>query len=183
MLCFIGSVCAPDTLQAENHALQCTSAGPKNAIPSTLLGFCSDFGLGPFLVGIHSLCPAARYRVAACSITLSQSLEKISTARGRNCTPLFARSPSWEKNSLLHPCFSVPRNKKQKVATGPLLDKLLKQDFAGLLSSRASRVLGPSIRYRVADMLSHMKSIRWILRRLQQSFARHLKENTLPLLT
>ena len=36
---FIGSVCAPDkaTLKAEIHALQCTTAGPCNAIPSSLL--------------------------------------------------------------------------------------------------------------------------------------------------
>ena len=36
VLSFIGSVCAPDkaTLKAENHALQCTTAGPYNAIPS-----------------------------------------------------------------------------------------------------------------------------------------------------
>ena len=40
VLSFIGSVCAPDkaTLEAENHALQCTTAGPYNALPSTLLG-------------------------------------------------------------------------------------------------------------------------------------------------
>ena len=35
VLSFIGSVCAPDkaTLTAENHALQCTTAGPYNASP------------------------------------------------------------------------------------------------------------------------------------------------------
>ena len=35
VLSFIGSVCAPDTatFMAENHALQCTTAGPYNAIP------------------------------------------------------------------------------------------------------------------------------------------------------
>ena len=39
VLSFIGSVCAPDkaTLTAENHALQCTTAGPYNAITSSLL--------------------------------------------------------------------------------------------------------------------------------------------------
>ena len=43
MLNFVGSVCAPDnaTLKAENHALQCTTAG-------------SVCGLGPDLVGIRS---------------------------------------------------------------------------------------------------------------------------------
>ena len=36
VLSFIGSVCAPDkaNLKAENHALQCTTAGPYNAVPS-----------------------------------------------------------------------------------------------------------------------------------------------------
>ena len=53
----------------------------------------------------------------------------------------------------------VPQNKKQKVATGLLLDKLYNQDFAGPLSGRASRVLGPIGRHRVADILSHMKSV------------------------
>ena len=53
----------------------------------------------------------------------------------------------------------VPLNKKSKVATGLLLDKLRKQDFAWPLSSRASRVLGPISRHRVADILLHMKSV------------------------
>ena len=63
--------------------------------------------LAPFvalaLVGIHSLSLAARYRLAACSTTLSRGLEKISTARGHNCTHLLALSPVWEKSFLFHP--------------------------------------------------------------------------------
>ena len=103
VLCFIGSVCAPDkaTLKAENHALQCTTAGPYNAVPSTLLAVRSTCGLGPDLADIHSISLAARYRVAACSTTLSRGLEKINTARGHNCTPLFALSPIWEKEFLV----------------------------------------------------------------------------------
>ena len=181
VLCFIRSVCAPDkaTLKAENHALQCTTAGPYNAFPSTLLGVGSVCGLGPDLVGIHSLTLAARYRVAACSTTLRRGLGKISTAREHNCTPLFALSPIWEKEFFVPSmAFStadafdivcrldrndtldeVPQNKKQKVATGLLLDKLREEDFAGPLSSRASRVLGPISRHRVADILLHMKSV------------------------
>ena len=50
----------------------------------------------------------------------------------------------------------VPQNKKQKAGTGLLLDKLHKQDFAGPLACRASRVLGPISRHRVADILHHM---------------------------
>ena len=86
VLSFIGSVCAPDKaiLKAENHALQCTTAGPYHAKPSNLLGVGSVCGLGPDLVGIHSISLAARYRAAACSTTLNLGLEKIQTARGHN---------------------------------------------------------------------------------------------------
>ena len=40
VLSFIGSVCGPDkaNFKAENHALQCTTAGLYNAILSNLLG-------------------------------------------------------------------------------------------------------------------------------------------------
>ena len=122
LLNFIGSVCAPDkaTLKAEVGSV------------------C---GLGPDLVGIHSISLAARYRVAACSSTLRRGLEQISAARGHNCTPLFALSPAWEHEFLL-PSMTfntanafdivcrldyndtlddVPQNKKQKAATGLLL--------------------------------------------------------------
>ena len=113
-------------------------------------------------------------RLAACSTTLSQGLEKINSARGHNCTPIFALCPNWEKEFLVPSmaqstanAFDIvcrldrygtldeaPQNDKQKVATGLLLDKLHKQDFVGPLSSRASRVLGPISRYRVADIRS-----------------------------
>ena len=48
---------------------------------------------------------------------------------------------------------------KQKAATGLLLDKLYEQDFAGPLACRASKVLGPISRHRVADILHHMKLV------------------------
>ena len=48
-------------------------------------------------------------------------------------------------------------NKKQKVATNVLRGKLYEQDFAGAISLRASKALGPISRYRVADILPHMK--------------------------
>ena len=51
------------------------------------------------------------------------------------------------------------RIKKQKVATGLLFDKLHDQDFAGPLACRASRVLGPISRYRVADIDLHLKLV------------------------
>ena len=91
VLNFIGSVRAPDkaTIKAKNHALQCTTAGPYNAVNSKLLEVGSVCGLGPDLVGIHPTSLAARYRVAACSSTLGRGLGKVSAARGHKCTPLF----------------------------------------------------------------------------------------------
>ena len=145
VLSFIGSVCAPDnapgkaTIKAENHALQCTTAGPYNATPSSLLQVGSICGLGPDLIGIHSISLAARYRVAACSSTFRRGLEKVNEARGHKCTPLFALSPAWERD-FLFPSMTfhtanafdivcrldlndtldeVSQNNKQKVATGP----------------------------------------------------------------
>ena len=50
----------------------------------------------------------------------------------------------------------VPQNKKQKIATGLLLDKHHEQDFALPFASRASKVLGPISRHRVADILLHI---------------------------
>ena len=137
----------------------------------------------PFL-GLGSICRlgpdlAARYRVAACSTTLSQALEKSNTVRGHNCTPLFAFSPIWEKIFLFPPwptalrmhlkivcrldrddtLDDVPQNKSRRFPLGYFLTKLHKQDFAGPLSNRASRVLGPISRDRVADILPHMKFV------------------------
>ena len=51
----------------------------------------------------------------------------------------------------------VSQDKKQKVATILLRDKLHTQDFAGPISLRASKVLEPISRYRIADSLPHMK--------------------------
>ena len=53
----------------------------------------------------------------------------------------------------------APKNKEQKIASGLLCDKLYEQDFAGLISVRASKFLGPISRYRVADILPHMKLV------------------------
>ena len=58
-----------------------------------------------------------------------------------------------------HTWWCSTKKNKQKVATRLLLDKLHRQDFAGPLSSRASRVLGPISRYRVADIPLHMKIV------------------------
>ena len=94
-------------------------------------------------------------------------------------TPLFAVSPAWEQefhfpSMTFHMAHAfdiicqldrddtldeVPQYKKQKAATGLLLDKLHKQDLAGPLACCASRVLGPISRHRVADILLHMKIV------------------------
>ena len=105
VLSFIGSVCASDnaTLKAENHALQCTTAGPYKRYPSSLLQVGTICKLGPDLIGIHSISLAARYRVAACSSTLRRGLEKVNEARGHNCTPVFGLSPAWD-----HEFFFLP---------------------------------------------------------------------------
>ena len=179
VLSYIGSICAPDkaTLKAEAHGLQCTTAGPYNAIPTSQQGVGSVCGLGPDLVGIHSISLAARYRTAACSNTLNQGLEKIQAARAFDFAPFLALGPNWEKDFLApsmarstEDAFNivcrldhdgkldeVPQDKKQKVATSLLCDKSHKHDFAGPISLRASKVLGPISRYRVADILPHMK--------------------------
>ena len=75
VLSFIGSVCAPDkaTIKSENHALQCTTAGPYNAISSKLLEVGSVCGIGPDLVGIHSISLAARDWVASLRTDQSSS--------------------------------------------------------------------------------------------------------------
>ena len=51
----------------------------------------------------------------------------------------------------------VSQDEKQKFATSLLRDKLHTQDFAGPISLRASKVLGPISRFRIADILPHMK--------------------------
>ena len=47
VLCFIGSVCAPDnaTLKTGNHVFQCATAGPYNHHT-----ICISWGLAPFVV-------------------------------------------------------------------------------------------------------------------------------------
>ena len=104
VLGYIGSICAPDkaTLKAEARALQCTTAGPYNAFPTSVQGVASVCGLGPDLVGIHSISLAARYRTAACSNTLNQGLEKIQVSRAFDFAPVLALTSTWEKEFLAH---------------------------------------------------------------------------------
>ena len=102
VLSFIGCLCTPDkaTTVAENHALQCTTSDLYNAMSS------SFSGLAPFVAfvliwwALYCISSAFRYRVPACSTTLSRCLEKISTDRGHNCTLPF-RCPSHLQKSFL----------------------------------------------------------------------------------
>ena len=102
VLRYIKNICAHDkaTLKAEAHALQYTNAGPYNAIHTSPLGVGSVCGLGPDLVGIHSVSLAAHCRTAACSNTLSQGLEKIQAARAFDFAPILALCSNWEKEFL-----------------------------------------------------------------------------------
>ena len=53
----------------------------------------------------------------------------------------------------------ILRRTKQKAATALLRDKLYEQDFAGPISLRASRILGPISRFRIVEILPHMKLV------------------------
>ena len=148
-----------------------------NAIPGRLLGVGSVCGLGRDSVGIHSISLAARYRTAACSNTLKQGLEKIQAARAFDFAPRPRTQPDLGKelSSSLHVLWhcgclqygmssgrdgkldEASQDKKQKVATGLRRNKLHTLDFAGPISSRASKILGPISRYRDADILPHMR--------------------------
>ena len=106
---------------------------------------------------------------------LDKALRKSKRLEGIIALLIFALSPVWEKEFLapsIANAFDIvchldrdvkldeaPQNKKQKVATGLLRNKLCEQDFAGPISVRASQVLGPVSRYRVADILHHMKLV------------------------
>ena len=52
-----------------------------------------------------------------------------------------------------------PQDKKQKAATTLLRGELHRQDFAGPISLRASKVLGPISCFRVVQTLLHMKLV------------------------
>ena len=91
---------------------------------------------------------------------------------------LFLRSaPTVKRNFLLLPWLVAPRKHSilyvvwttmarltifhltgnRRLPQALLRDELCRQDFAGPISFRAFRVLGPISRYRVADILLHMK--------------------------
>ena len=103
-------------LLSKAHALQCTTAGPYNAFPTSLLGVGSVCGLAPDLVGIRSVFDFAH----ACA---QLQLEK------RNfLLPPWLVAP--RKRSILYVAWIImvnlmrlPQDKKQKVATTLLRDE------------------------------------------------------------
>ena len=148
VLSFIGSVGAPDkaTIKAENHALQCTTAGPYNAIPSNLLGVGSVCGLGPDLVGSQRAHPLSA-EVKKKSMRLGNMSSFFLPSMTSHTANAFDIVCQLDRNDTLD---EVPQNKKQKVATGyfwtNFINKtlLLGPDLVGIHS------ISLAARYRVA---------------------------------
>ena len=86
-------MCAPDKATLKAEAQDHTMDYCRTILCYSLLGVGSVCGLGPDLVGIHSISLAARYRTAACSNTLNQGLEKIQAARAFDFAPILALCP------------------------------------------------------------------------------------------
>ena len=177
---FFGSVCAPDkaTLKAENHALQCTTAGPVQRY--TVYPSWSWLSVWSRVLTWWVFTPwALRLAIELLHVRprLAKALRKSKRLVGTVALLFSFCLLSGKKNfshlpwpvaprtlSILFVAWTVMANlmkfkKKQRVATGLLLDKLHRQASAGALSSRASRVLGPISRYRVADILPHMNLV------------------------
>ena len=103
---------APDeaTLKEEAHALQCTTAGPCNAIPSDLLRVGSTCGLGPDILGIHTLSLAARHRTASNSVTLESGMARINMILTHFCSQLRMKGEILEPTRLLYVAWILVAN-------------------------------------------------------------------------
>ena len=179
---YVGPISALENaiLKTEAHALQCTAAGPYNAVPTSLLCVGSVCGLGPDLVGIHSVSLAAHYRTAACSSALSQGLEKIQAARGCDFAPVLALCSIWGKGiSRLRPWLVAQRKRSILYVVWTAMANLMilhrtrnrrlpqpcfKTNYIGrILLNRSPHgpqmVLGPISRLRVVEILPHMKLV------------------------
>ena len=172
---FVGSISAPEeaTIKDEAHALQCIAAGPYNAIPTNLLCVDSVSGFGPALLGIDTLSLAARCRAASNSGTLANvpaKKKRSSRVGSRSHFCLHLRMEGEFLNPSMSQCTmealafvrhldhhgkldESPQDKKQKAVTALLRDELQKQVFSKPVSLRASRVLGPVSRFRMAQVL------------------------------
>ena len=96
-------------LKEEAHALQCTTAGPYNAIPTDLLRFDYMCYLGLDILGIHTLSLAARYRTTANSGELANGLTKVQAVREYHRDLFTLLLPNGKNNSDIlrgHSCFS-----------------------------------------------------------------------------
>ena len=92
VLGYLGSISAPHgaTLKEEAHALQRTTAGPYNAIPTDLLRAGSVCGLGIDLFGIRIIGLAARFWTAASSGTVVNGLAKVRATREYDGASIYA---------------------------------------------------------------------------------------------
>ena len=133
VLGYLGSISSPDgaTLKEEAHALQCTTAGPYNAIPTDLqrTGSVCDLGIDQFR--IRNLSLAALFRTAANSNTLAGGLAKISAAREYDGVSFFSRwiTAPWKPLNtrviwIMLAELPTPSDKKQKAATALLRDAI-----------------------------------------------------------
>ena len=156
VLSYTGSICAPDKAALKAEA-QCPSV-----YHCTLLFPPACWALVPcvalVLTWLVSMLSASRPAIEL----------QIQAAREFDFGNILALCPNWEKDFLapsiarsILEAFNivcrldrkgkvdeVSQDKKQKVATSLLRDKQHTQDFAGPMSLRASKVLGPISRYR-----------------------------------
>ena len=77
--------------------------------PPTFLCVGSVCGLGPDLLGIHTLSFAALTRTAASSNTLTKGPEKIQAARGYDFASIFALSSDSEEKFWFLPWLMAPQ--------------------------------------------------------------------------
>ena len=153
MLSFIGSVCAPDkaTLKTENHALECATAGPYNAIPSNLL----EVALCVALVLTWWAATPSALRLAIELPHVRPRLDKASRKSKRPVAQLrsyFLSLLTGRKSSLHLPWLVAPRTLSILSFAWTVMANLMKL-------RRASKVLGPISRYRVADIVLHMQLV------------------------
>ena len=90
-------------------------------------------------------------------MTLLQFL--FSAPNGKRISWLLPRLEALRRRWTAVANLMILRRTRQKAATALLRDKLYEQDFAGPISLRASRILGPISRFRIVEILPHMKLV------------------------
>ena len=86
-------------LKEESYAVQCTTAGRYNALPTDLSRAGSVCGLGSDVHGIHITSLAARFRTAARSAKLANGPAEIWAARQSDRVILRTHTPAWKRGS------------------------------------------------------------------------------------